>query len=322
MTSGPPFYLADVFTDEMFGGNQLAVFPAAASLETPAMQAIARELNLSETVFVFPPDDPAHTRKLRIFTPGAELPFAGHPTVGTAFVLASIGAVRLTGRSTSIVFEEGVGPVPVRVEAEDGRPTYCGFTTASLPELGPPPPPLEEIAAVLSLRVDEIRTEDLAPRGASCGVPFLFVPLRDEDALRRARPDLGVWGRSFATSWAPQLFPLVEKSERSGADIRARMFAPAFGIPEDPATGSAAAALAGYLSAARPPGTDTLRWVVEQGIEMGRPSRMHVECDRSGDRLLAVRVGGRSVMVAEAKLAVVPGGPSVQILADPRTMLS
>jgi trans-2,3-dihydro-3-hydroxyanthranilate isomerase len=321
MTSGLPFYLADVFTDEMFGGNQLAVFPAAASLETRAMQAIARELNLSETVFVFPPDDPGHTRKLRIFTPGAELPFAGHPTVGTAFVLASIGAVELRGRFTSLVFEEGVGPVPVSIEAEDGRPTFCGFTAASLPELGPPPPPIEEIAAVLSLRVDEIRTGDLAPRGASCGVPYLFIPLRDEDALRRARLDPGVWSRSFSSSWAPQLYPFVEQG-RPGADIRARMFAPAFGIPEDPATGSAAAALAGYLSAALAPGTDTLRWAVEQGIEMGRPSRMHVECDRSGDRIDAVRVGGHSVMVAEARLAVVPGGPSVQILADPRTMRS
>jgi trans-2,3-dihydro-3-hydroxyanthranilate isomerase len=305
----------------MFGGNQLAVFPAATMLETPAMQAVARELNLSETVFVFPPEEPSHTRKLRIFTPRAELPFAGHPTVGTAFVLASIGAVKLQGRSTAIVFEEGVGPVPVTIEAEDGQPTTCGFTAANLPELGPPPPSVEEIAAVLSLRRDEIRTDDLAPRGASCGVPYLFIPLHDEGALRRARPDPGVWNRSFSGSWAPQLYPFVEQ-ERQGMNIRARMFAPAFGIAEDPATGSAAAALAGYLSAARPPGTDTLGWAVEQGIEMGRPSRMHVECDRSGDRIVAVRVGGRSVMVGEARLAVVPDGPPVQISADPRTMHS
>ena len=321
MISGLPFYLADVFTDELFGGNQLAVFPAAGSLETSAMQAIARELNLSETVFVFPPEDPGHTRKLRIFTPGAELPFAGHPTVGTAFVLASIGTVRLQDRSTSIVFEEGVGPVRVKIESEEGRPTYCGFTAATLPELGPPPPPVEEIAAVLSLRVDEIRVDDLAPRGASCGVPYLFIPLRDEDALRRARLEPGVWSRAFSSSWAPQLYPFAEQ-ERRGANIRARMFAPAFGIPEDPATGSAAAALAGYLTAAMAPETGTLRWRVDQGIEMGRPSRMHVECDRSAGRIEAVRVGGRSVMVAEATLAVVPGGPSVQILADPRTLRS
>ena len=321
MISGLPFYLADVFTDELFGGNQLAVFPAASSLETPAMQAIARELNLSETVFVFPPDDPGHARKLRIFTPGAELPFAGHPTVGTAFVLASIGAVKLQGRSTSIVFEEGIGPVPVRIEADDGRPMYCGFTAASLPELGPPPPPVEDIAAVLSLRVDEIRTDDLAPRGASCGVPYLYIPLRDADALRRARLEPGAWSRAFSDSWAPQLYPFAEQ-ERQGASIRARMFAPAFGIPEDPATGSAAAALAGYLTAAHAPAAGTLRWTVDQGIEMGRPSRMNVECDWSGGRIAAVRVGGRSVMVAEGNLAVVPDRPSVQILADPRTLHS
>jgi trans-2,3-dihydro-3-hydroxyanthranilate isomerase len=153
-------------------------------------------------------------------------------------------------------------------------------------------------------------------------VPYFFVPLRDEQALRRARPDLGVWRRSFANWWAPQLYPFVENPARGGPDIRGRMFAPALGIPEDPATGSAAAALAGYLSAARPPATETLRWVVEQGIEMGRPSRMYVECERSEGRILAVRVGGRSVMVAEGILTVVPSGSPVQILADPRTMHS
>jgi trans-2,3-dihydro-3-hydroxyanthranilate isomerase len=303
-TSGIPFYTADVFTDEMFGGNQLAVFPAARGLDTGVMRAIARELNLSETVFVFPSDDPAHTRKLRIFTPGTELPFAGHPTLGAAFVLASIGEVALDDATTSIVFEEGVGPISVTIEAEGGRPTYCALTAAQLPEFGPPPPPIEEIAGVLSLRPDEIRRDSLTPRAASCGVPFFFVPLREEGALARARPDLSVWERSFSRWWAPHLYPFVEAGGKRGADIRARMFAPEMGIAEDPATGAAAAALAGYLAATRPPGNGTLRWVVDQGIEMGRPSRLHVECDRAGERIMAVRVGGSAVMVAEGTLAV------------------
>lgn len=310
MTTAIPFFTADVFTSEMFGGNQLAVFPAAGGLDARLMQAIARELNLSETVFVLPPDDSAHTRKLRIFTPGTELPFAGHPTLGAAFVLAAIGELPLDGADTSIVFEEGVGPVPVTIQAKDGRPTYCELTAARLPEFGPPPPTLDEIAAVLSLRPDEIRTDGFSPRGASCGVPFFFVPLSNQDALARARPDIAVWERSFSTWWAPNLYPFVEMGQPDGADIRARMFAPGMGITEDPATGSAAAALAGYLAAALPPGTGTLRWVVDQGIEMGRPSRLHVQCDREGDRVTAVRVGGASVMVAEGKLAVATSHPS------------
>lgn len=304
MTSGIPFYTADVFTSEMFGGNQLAVFPSADGLDARPMQAIARELNLSETVFVFPPENSANARKLRIFTPGAELPFAGHPTIGTAFVLASIGEVALAGARTRIVFEEGVGPVPVTIETRNGLPTYCELTSARLPEFGPPPPPIEEIAAVLSLRPDQIRSDTCSPRPVSCGVPFFFVPLRDRSALEQARPDLAVWERSFSSWWAPHLYPFVETGGSEGVDIRARMFGPALGIPEDPATGSAAAALAGYLAALRPSGSATLRWVVDQGVEMGRPSRLYVECDRDGERIEAVRVGGASVMVAEARLTV------------------
>lgn len=308
MTSSIPFFTADVFTTEMFGGNQLAVFPDAGGLQARLMQSIARELNLSETVFVLPPDDSVHTRKLRIFTPGTELPFAGHPTLGAAFVLASMGGVTLEGASTSIVFEEGVGPVPVTIRAEGGRPTYCELTAARLPEFGPPPPPLDEIAAVLSLRPEQIRTDRFSPRAASCGLPFFFVPLRDTDALAGARLDLSVWERSFSKWWAPHLYPFVETAGGEVADVRARMFAPEMGIAEDPATGSAAAALAGYLAAARPAGNGTLRWVVDQGVEMGRPSRLHVECDRAEDRITAVRVGGSSVMVAEGRLAVPSGG--------------
>lgn len=303
-TPSLPFYTADVFTQEMFGGNQLAVFPAAGGLDPRLMQAIARELNLSETAFVFAPEDAAHARKLRIFTPGMELPFAGHPTLGAAFVLASIGELALAGPETTVIFEEGVGPVSVTIKAESGRPVYCELATARLPEFGPPPPPLDEIAAVLSLRPDEIRTDGFSPRAASCGLPFFFVPLRDRNALARARLDLSVWERSFSSWWAPHIYPLVETAGGGGADIRARMFAPAMGIAEDPATGAAAAALAGYLAATRPPEDGTLRWVVDQGVEMGRPSRLHVECDLAGGDIQAVRVGGSSVMMAEARLAV------------------
>jgi trans-2,3-dihydro-3-hydroxyanthranilate isomerase len=298
------FYTADVFTDRIFGGNQLAVFPEAAELETRVLQAIARELNLSETVFVYPPANPAHTRRLRIFTPASELPFAGHPTIGTAFVLASIGAVPLDAAGASIVFEEGVGPVPVSVRAQDGRPGYCELTAAKLPEEGPAAPPLEEIAAALSLRPEELRGEASPPRGMSCGVPYLFVPVRDERALARARINPGAWQRSLSGWWASSVFPFASTAGTNGVDYRARMFAPAFGVPEDPATGSAAAALAGFLAPSAGSGQRTLRWVVEQGVEMGRPSRLHVSCDRENGRISAVRVGGSSVLVSEGRLTL------------------
>ena len=189
------FFTADVFTERMFGGNQLAVFPEAEGLDTGVMQSIARELNISETVFVFPPADPVHTRRVRIFTPASELPFAGHPTIGTAFVLASIGEVQLGAEGASIVLEEGVGPVAVSIRARQGRPGYCELTAARLPEEGPPPPPLEEFASALSLRPEDLRANDLPPRGFTCGVPYLFVPLRDEASLGRARIILPAWDR-------------------------------------------------------------------------------------------------------------------------------
>jgi trans-2,3-dihydro-3-hydroxyanthranilate isomerase len=298
------FFTADVFTDRMFGGNQLAVFPEADELETRVLQAIARELNLSETVFVFPPANPAHTRRLRIFTPAAELPFAGHPTIGTAFVLASIGEVPLEASGASIVFEEGVGPVPVSIRAQDGRPGYCELTAAQLPEEGPAPPPPEEIASALSLRPEDLLADPSPPRALSCGVPYLFVPVRDEQTLGRARINPGGWERSLSGWWTSSLFPFALTSGRNGVDLRARMFAPAFGVPEDPATGSACAALAGFLAPAAPPGSGTLRWIVEQGVEMGRPSRLQVSCDRERGRISAVRVGGSSVLVSEGRLAL------------------
>ena len=142
------------------------------------------------------------------------------------------------------------------------------------------------------------------PRAASCGVPYLFVPLRDDAALAEARPDLSAWERSLSDWWAPSVYPFVESGGGRGVDFRARMFAPGFGITEDPATGSAAAALAGYLAATGGAERGTLRWVIEQGVEMGRPSRLHVECDRSDGRIVAVRVGGSSVLVAEGRLSL------------------
>jgi trans-2,3-dihydro-3-hydroxyanthranilate isomerase len=298
------FYTADVFTDRPFGGNPLAVLPDARGLDSTSMQQIAREFNFSETTFVLPPEDRRHTRRLRIFTPGGEIAFAGHPTVGTAHVLAAIGEIPLTGDTTRVVLEENVGPVPVAIRAERGTPVYAQLTVARLPEVGPRPPAPDRLARMLSLEPGDLMGDDMRPEAVSCGTPYLFVPLRNRDAVARARLKLDLWEETLRDYWTDDVFVFALDPERADADVRARMFAPGFGVPEDPATGSACVALGGYLAARNPRHDGTLRWVVEQGFEMGRPSILEVEVDKRGGAITAVRVGGATVVMTEGEMEV------------------
>jgi trans-2,3-dihydro-3-hydroxyanthranilate isomerase len=299
-----PYFTADVFTDQPFGGNQLAVFPDATGIPEHRLQDVAREFNFSETTFVYPPSDQAHTRQVRIFTPGTELPFAGHPTVGTAHVLAEIGAIPLTGDSTLIVLEELVGPVPVTIRAEMGRPTYCALAVAKLPEEGPPAPPREALARALSLETSDLLDEEWEPRGWTCGVPYLFVPVRDRAAVARSRINADAWERALAGTWAPEILIFAREGERAGSDLHGRMYAPGFGIAEDPATGSAAAAMAGYLAKRDARRDGTLRWRLEQGFEMKRPSILDIEADVARGQITGVRVGGATVLVSEGTMRI------------------
>jgi trans-2,3-dihydro-3-hydroxyanthranilate isomerase len=296
------YLTADVFTDHRFGGNQLAVFPDARNIEPGLMQNIAREFNYSETTFVLPPDDPSHTAKVRIFTPGGELQFAGHPTVGTAHVLATTGAVTLAGPETRIVLEEGVGPVPVTIRATNGRPEFAQLSAAKLPEVGPPPPSRETLADMLSLAPGDLLDGATPPESVSCGTPFLFVPLRDRRAVGRARIRGDVWEKALDGYVTNKVFVFAMDPEHAGHHVRARMFAPGIGVPEDPATGSACVALGGYLAARDPRADGTLQWIVEQGFEMGRPSILEVEADKKNGRTTAARVGGKTVIVCEGAM--------------------
>jgi trans-2,3-dihydro-3-hydroxyanthranilate isomerase len=298
------YHTADVFTDRRFGGNQLAVFPDAREIRADLMPQIAREFNYSETTFVLPPDDPSHTARVRIFTPGGELQFAGHPTVGTAHVLASIGSVPLTGSETRIVFEEGVGPVPVVIRATNGTPTFAQLTASKLPEIGPPPPPRETLAAMLSLTSADVLDGELSPAGVSCGTPFLFVPLRDRSAVARSRIKVDLWESALANYYTDKVLVYAMDGERPGSDVRARMYAPGIGVSEDPATGGACVALGGYLADRDPKSDGTLRWIVEQGFEMGRPSILEVEADKKGGKVTAARVGGKTVLVCEGTMTL------------------
>ncbi len=298
------FCTLDVFTDKPFCGNQLAVFPDARGLDSEQMHAIAREFNLPETVFVLPPDDPAHTRRLRIFTPAGELPFAGHPTIGAAHALAALGHIPLHGDETRIIFEEGVGPVPVRIRSRHGAPVFAELSVAKLPEIGPPPPSRNVLADLLSIDVADLTGGTWSPQSVSTGVPFLFIPVRDRNVLKRARLRLDKWEATLKNGWAPEVFVFSRDPEREGSNIRARMFAPGMGIGEDAATGSACASLGGYLAARDAAKDGTLRWVVEQGFEMGRPSILEVEADKADGKITAIRVGGSSVMVSQGEMTV------------------
>jgi trans-2,3-dihydro-3-hydroxyanthranilate isomerase len=297
------YHLVDVFTDRAFGGNPLAVCTNGRGLATETMQAIAKEFNLSETTFVLPPDDPKHDWRVRIFTPGSELPMAGHPTVGTSFVLAREHLIRRDERETNIVLEEGVGPVPVRVEFEDGGPSFAEMTQP-LPKFGPRVSDVEAVAGMLSLDAGDVDA-DLPVEVVSCGVPFLYVPLRSLDAARRARPRPDLMERVARDGVPPQAFVFAREVEHEGSTVHGRMFAPNFGITEDPATGGASGPLGCYLVRHGVVACDTTAEIVsEQGIEMGRPSFIRIRIERSGEEFTAVRVGGQCHFMGEGFIEV------------------
>lgn len=290
--AGLRFHTLDVFTDRAFSGNPLAVFTQCGNLADDAMQRLARELNLSETVFVGAPTGPGRF-PVRIFTPARELPFAGHPTVGTALLLDALGVLDGSpGASRDVVLEQGVGPVPVSIETNAGR-RMARFRTARLPETGPSSLGRADAAALVGLDPARIVAD---PAVASCGVPFQLIEVADAAALGTAALDPAQWRRQLATDAVRDVYCFTRHG--ASANVRARMFAPSMNIAEDPATGAAAAALAGYLAGLeRDDGTHALE--IEQGIEMGRPSLIRTEVVRRGGQIEAVFVSGQAVMLSE-----------------------
>lgn len=294
------YTILDVFTEHAFSGNPLAVVLNADALNTRQMQAIAREFNLSETVFLQTPTIDNALVRARIFTPARELPFAGHPTVGAACLLSESGSLPRSD-DMSFVLQEGIGPVPVRVRHAPPRQPYAELTAAQLPEYGPPPPADAAIAEILGLQVADLGSEGEKVRAVSCGVPFVLVPVRAPEVLAAIDLDFAAWRRHLAGQWSEQLYVYARGYE---GELRARMFAPALGVSEDPATGSAAAALAGALASESPIVHGRLQWVIHQGLEMGRPSQLHISAERADSVVTSVRVGGYAVRVAEGTLTV------------------
>lgn len=289
------FFTLDVFTTRRFAGNPLAVVLEPAGLDDAAMQAIAREYNLPETVFVFPPAEPKHRARLRIFTPAREIPFAGHPTVGTAVLLAHLdGGTQERG----LVLGENVGPVACRV-APQGDGGSASFIIPRLPERLGALDDTGAVAAGLGLATADLGFDGFKPEAWTAGNAFAFVPVRDLDALRRARPDVTHWGKALGAGGLTGAFLY---GAGDGALFRARMFAPAMGVPEDPATGSAAAAFAGVLAASGRYGDGEHRVAIGQGFEMGRPSTIRLVMTVRGGALDTATVGGEAVIVSEGTI--------------------
>ncbi|WP_417068841.1 PhzF family phenazine biosynthesis protein [Niveibacterium terrae] len=289
-----PYLIVDVFTDTALTGNPLAVFPDAGRLSADTMQKIAVEMHLSETIFVLPPEDAAHTARVRIFTPAQELRFAGHPTVGVAIALASLGRIPTPEGVSTIVLEEGVGPVPVRLTVRGGRPVSAQLTAAEAPSfLAAPPDP--EIAAMIGLEL-----ADIVPGAAiaSCGSPFLCVELASREALARARGD-GAAMAALPGYGARGIYLIYPETPEL---LHARLFGMALGIIEDPATGSAAVALGALLASRVPAREARLAWTIEQGVDMGRPSRLELEAEKCDGVITAVRVGGGAVIFARGEV--------------------
>lgn len=297
------YCLVDVFTDRAFGGNQLAVFTDARDVSPGVMQALAKELNLSETSFVLPARDPAHDYHVRIFTPAVELPMAGHPTIGTAFVLAHEHLIQISNTDTAISFEEGVGVIPVTLKSKEGR-IHAIQMRQPLPVFGAHFSNREEIAQMLSLDLAALDST-LPLEVVSCGVPFLFVPVKDLVAIRSIRFRVDVWERVLRDFEAPHIFVFTQEVVMPGSTVHGRMFAPAMGIAEDPATGAASGPLGCYLARhGRVPSAKAVEIFSEQGFEMGRPSFIQVMIEQEGKDITGVHVGGQCFFMGEGYVEV------------------
>lgn len=305
------FVTLDVFTSTRFAGNPLAVVLDAEGLDAAAMQSVSREFNLSETVFVFPPEQQAHRARLRIFTPATELPFAGHPTVGTAVLLAALDSSGRAGRPghtanndarQTFVLEETIGPVQCRVESTGNVAARAEFDVPRLPRQVPWSGEWTAVASALGLTPADREPDEWPIERWSAGNPFSFVPVRSLDAMRRCQIDLSAFDTAFRGDGRAAAFVFCRETVDAASNFHARMFAPAMGVLEDPATGSAVAALAGYLAAHAGCQDGTHSFRIEQGIEMGRPSLMELTMTLGGGQLAGAAIGGQAVVVSEGTI--------------------
>lgn len=298
-----PFHTLDVFTDTPFSGNPLAVVENADSLSDEQMQTIAREFNLSETVFVCTTERPAHTAKLRIFTPFEELPFAGHPTIGAAILLAHLRAPVINGEQDAlIVLEQKIGTVRVGVKLTSSRVAFAEFDAPRLPKDAGALPPKDVLAAALGLIPSEIGFENHKPVCFAAGNTFAFVPVTSLEAIGKARIEPSHWAEAFDEQGITGVYLYTRQCVHNTSAFHGRMFAPASGIPEDPATGAAVVCLGGIINAFDMLRDGLHRRRIEQGYEMGRPSHIDLTIEVEERKLGLVRIGGHAVRITQGEI--------------------
>ena len=299
------YYIADVFTRQIFNGAQIAVFPDADGLSNQQMKLVARELNLTETVFVFHPESESTTRKMRIFSPLGEINFAGHPIIATAYVLGSCGDIKLTEAITPVVFEQNVGPIDVNISANQGKPFFVQFSRKVSSIVDRFAPSNEEIASFLSIQESELDHKKYYPRLLFCGLPYLIVPVWSYETVRNAKFNYSAWSQSIAPQTAAQeILLFAPKTPFVDSDFNARLLGPRIGIHEDPPIGSAMPAFASYLCSFEHTRKGTHTFAVDRGDALSRRSVLNVEMDHKGLEELALRVGGEAVMVAEGMMTI------------------
>lgn len=294
------YYIADVFTREVFNGAQIAVFPEADGLNAEKMALIARELNLSETVFIFHRLQGGNLRRMRIFSPWAEIDFAGHPVIAAGYVLALTGDILLENDVTPVVFEQNVGQIQANISSRDGKPDFVQFSRSVKPLVDRFAPTDEELSQFLGIAPSELDHKKYSPRLVSCGFPYLVVPVWSYETVRKARFNYAGWSLSIAPQTAAQEIMLfAPKSPFTDADFNVRLFGPRIGLHEDPPVGSAMPALCAYLCSFEQTQKGTHVFSVDRGEANSRRSVINLEMDNKREESLTVRIGGHAVLAAE-----------------------
>ena len=299
------YYIADVFTNQVFNGAQVAVFPVADGLSDQMMLKIAREVHLSETVFLFKQHDSENNWKMRVFSPIAEIDYTGHPVIAAAYVLASSGELDLTEKNTSLVFEQNIGSVLVNVSGINGKPSFIQYTRQVTPVVDYYAPTDGEIAKILSISETEIDNKKYSTRLVSCGFPYLIVPVFYYETVRKARFNFSVWTQSTAPQTAAQEILLVSpRTPNKDSEFAVRLLGPNIGVHQDPPVGSTMAAFASYLCSFDFMRQGTYTYAVERGDEKVRRSVLNLEMDHKGEDKLTIRVGGEAVVVSDATMYI------------------
>lgn len=297
------YYIADVFTNQLFNGAQIAVFPAADGLSTDTMAAIAKELNLTETVFVSHEPGAEQRRRMRIFSPLREIDFAGHPIIATAYVLAECGEINLTGTLTKIVLEQNSGPVEVNISSAAGKPSFVQFSRSDSAIIDRFAPTDEELSRFLGLQIADLDHKKYSPRLVSCGFPYLIVPVWSYESVRKARFNYPAWSQSAAPQTAAQeILLFAPKSPNPDADFNARLLGPNISLRDDPPVGSAMPAFCSYLCSFEHTQKGTHSFAVERGEISTRRSLLQLEMDNKQLEKLTIRIGGQAVIFAAGSI--------------------